>query len=207
MKERTTMSRFQIAVICMLGVMICAQSAALIVLMNRQEAPPARKVSAAPARPAASPPVARNTLSAPSPRAPAGFPGVGVYAPRPVDPARLQALQKKFEALSTQKTPDPDEVDALLGELVDIQGTSVIAGVDLNVLRQNLRLARDLQRITEEMDAEYRKPVSDTAKMESLRQKAVALQNQLAASFQGRPAASPSVTKPPVPSARPEAGH
>jgi hypothetical protein len=196
------MNRFQFVVACVVGVVVCAQTATLAVLvMDRRKEPPARELTreaiVAPAGPSSAspaPPAVRNASAAPVSRAPAAAfaaaPAVATV-PRPVDPARLQALQKKFEALSTQTRHDPDEIDALFGELIDAQGTSVVAGVDLNVLRQNIRLALDLQRVGEEMDAERKKPAPDAAKMENLRQKAAALQNRLTANLQGQPAATP----------------
>jgi hypothetical protein len=183
------MSRIQIyrAVISVLGMLVCALGVALFVVLNRQpDAPPARPVretAAAPAIPAPVPfvfPSAANPL----PSVAASLPP---FAPKPVDIVRLQALQKKFETLSVQGEPNIAEVDALLNELIEIQGSSVIAGVDLNVVRQNLRIAGDLQQVAKEMEAEQKASAPDAARLENLRQRAAALQNQLTASLQGRP--------------------
>ncbi|MDR3157774.1 MAG: hypothetical protein LBU11_01925 [Zoogloeaceae bacterium] len=191
------MNKFKLyrIVISMLGVMVCALSAALFVILNGQDAPSNREIAAAPvaepaSEPAPKPADARSLVlrknPEPSPVPPGGV--VPNFVPKPVDAIRLQALQKKFETISAQKEPDIGEIDALFAELIEIQGTSVIAGIDLNVQRQNLRIARDLQQIAKEMDAEYKKPAPDVAKMENLRRKAAALQNQFLASLHGQPA-------------------
>ncbi|MDR2678997.1 MAG: hypothetical protein LBB51_06120 [Zoogloeaceae bacterium] len=179
-------------VIAVLGVMVCALGVTLFVILNRQDAPSGREIAAAPiAEPASEraskPADARSLVLRKNPEPPVP---PGGFVPRPVDVIRLQALQKKFEAISTQKEPDIGEIDALFAELIEIQGTSVIAGIDLNVQRQNLRIARDLQQVAKEMDAEYKKPAPDAAKMENLRRRAAALQNQLQASLHGQPAAA-----------------
>jgi hypothetical protein len=196
-------------IISVLGSLVFVQAVAIvvIVLLNRHDAPeeaaPSVAVAAAPPSvaaplqaPVAQPPAARLASSALSvPPAPARLPAPAALpnpfpALGPDEIARLQILQGKFERLSTQQNPDLSEVDALLGELIEIQGTSTIAGVDLNVLRQNLGTARDLQQVAGEMDAEYKKPAPDLKRVEALRQRAAALQYRLVASVRGQPAAS-----------------
>lgn len=79
---------------------------------------------------------------------------------------RLKDLQTRFRELSVDgKAPDIDELDRLLDELVGIQGTSVIAGVDLNVLRQNLWVAKEVQALAKELEEESKKPKPDQNRM------------------------------------------
>jgi hypothetical protein len=194
------MNRLQLyrLIISVLGILVCAQGVALFVILNWHDPSSARGTVAAPAaasvapvsEPAgdARPQALPREFEPPSVQKTADAAPPGVFVPKPVDVVRLQALQKKFETLSAQGEPDLREVDALFAELIEIQGTSVIAGVDLNVVRQNLRIARDLQQVTREMDAEYKKPAPDAAKMEDLRRQATVLQNQLLAGIHGQPA-------------------
>lgn len=182
------MSRRQLyrVVISVLGMVVCAQSVALFVILNPQRDAPSIS-SARESAVALAPLVPVSEPAAPNSSPFAALPPPPVFVPGNVDIVRLQALQKKFETLSTQREPSIDEVDALLSELIDIQGSSVMAGVDLNVVRQNLRIAGDLQQVAREMEAEQKKSAPEVAKMKDLQQRAADLQNRLAASLQGQP--------------------
>jgi hypothetical protein len=103
--------------------------------------------------------------------------------------ARLEVLRGEFEKLSASPNPDMEEADALLGELIEIQGTSVIAGVDFAVMRQILRMSIDLQKLSNEIKAESKKPRPDQEKMKSLTRKMQDLQGQLQARLAGDPGA------------------
>jgi hypothetical protein len=189
------MSRLQLyrVVISVLGMMVCALGVALFVTLNRPPVQVVRETAAVPHIQTPAPLIPVSEPATPNFPPSAASPPSRVFVPKSVDIVRLQALQKKFEVLSTQKEPSLDEADALLNELIDIQGSSVIAGVDLNVVRQNLRIAGDLQQVAKEMETEQKKPTPDAAEMENLRQRAADLQNQLAASLHGQPTgAAPS---------------
>jgi hypothetical protein len=112
------------------------------------------------------------------------------YSPVMMSPekmARLEVLKGKFEKLSASPNPDMEEADALLGELIEIQGTSVIAGVDFAVMRQILRMSNDLQKLANEVKAESEKPRPDQEKMKRLTRKMQDLQGQLQARLTGVP--------------------
>lgn len=94
--------------------------------------------------------------------------------------ARLKELQAKFKEISVNgKTPDIDELDRLLGELVDIQGTSVIGGIDLNTLRQNLRVAQEIQVLAKKLEEESKKPERDQNRILEITKKIQGMQGDL----------------------------
>jgi hypothetical protein len=97
---------------------------------------------------------------------------------------RLAELRRKFEAISASgKEPDIGEVDALLEELIAIQGTAVIGGVDLRVLQRNLKIAGEMQKLAVEMEAEQKKSNPDLKKIQAMTEKLQVLQTRLQASF------------------------
>jgi hypothetical protein len=84
--------------------------------------------------------------------------------------ARLQALQQELRSMTSNgQQPDPEAADRILGELIEIQGASVISGVDLNVLRKNLKVAQNIQNLAKALEEEGRKPHPDGKKMNELR--------------------------------------
>ncbi|MDR1530156.1 MAG: hypothetical protein LBS40_07175 [Burkholderiales bacterium] len=94
--------------------------------------------------------------------------------------AKLKELQTKFKNLSSgDKTPDIEELDRLLGELIAIQGASVVGGVDLNILRQNLRVAQEVQGLAKELEEESKKPSPDQNRVLDITRKIQALQSEL----------------------------
>ncbi|MDR0771397.1 MAG: hypothetical protein LBE75_09455 [Burkholderiales bacterium] len=158
-----TMVRLQTVIIIVLSVVVLALAVILFFVYERPVAPtasPSAKTSAP------LPPIAARPPAPPSPE-------LDRYLNAPKDAVairagqqaqrdkmeRLKNLQTRFKEISAGgKTPDIEELDKLLSELVEIQGTSVIAGVDLNVLRQNLRVAQEVQALAKEMEAESKKP-------------------------------------------------
>jgi len=161
------MIRLQTVIIIVLCVVILALAAILFVVYQR----PVTQTASAPMKSPA--PTQQAPVSAQPPQL---SPEVERFLHAPKDPAammaeqkmrkdkadRLMALQARFKALSANgKTPDADELDKLLNELIEIQGTSVIAGVDLNVLRQNLRVAQKIQALAKDLEAEGKKPKPD----------------------------------------------
>lgn len=120
-------------------------------------APDALRVPLAPAVPLSasedavgSPAVAPWSLSSSAASAPA--------LPIAVDPARANApsiaqIQSRLQAIAGSKKPDIAELDKVLAELEKNQGSSVIAGVDIGALRDNLARADRMQRIALEVQA------------------------------------------------------
>jgi hypothetical protein len=108
---------------------------------------------------AQTPPLAR------TPRSPGGRPAMTGEKL-----ARLQALQKELKNMTgSGQLPDLEAVDRLLGELIEIQGASVISGIDLNALRRNLKVAQNIQNLAKALEEEGRKPNPDGKKMSELR--------------------------------------
>lgn len=113
---------------------------------------------------------------------------------------RLKELQAQFKELSANgKTPDIDELDRLLAELIGIQGTSVIAGVDLNVLRQNLRVAQEVQLLAKELEAESKKPTPDQNRILEITNKIQAIQGELNPNVMAGSASGDMPALPPLP--------
>ncbi|GHT90130.1 hypothetical protein AGMMS50289_14630 [Betaproteobacteria bacterium] len=87
----------------------------------------------------------------------------------PADLQRLQGVQQKLRDLTANgRQPEPMEVDPILQELITIQGSPIVGGVDLRVLRQNLLIASKLQKIAYELEAEIKKPNPDQKKIAAL---------------------------------------
>ncbi|GAA6121392.1 hypothetical protein [Acidovorax sp. FG27] len=86
-----------------------------------------------------------------------GGPGMAQTPASPAAPggqagsATLQDIQARAQALSTNKQPSAREVDALLSDLQKSQGNNVVAGVNLQVLRNNLAAADRMQQLAKEM--------------------------------------------------------
>ncbi len=102
--------------------------------------------------------------------------------PLPDDKLRdLQSIQQRLLAL--QKTPGamtPGAVDALLGELVEVHGSSVMQGIDIAVLRSNLRVAGEIQAVAEQLKRLPDQPSeADKAKAGELIARLQALQSQI----------------------------
>jgi polyhydroxyalkanoate synthesis regulator phasin len=162
----------------------------VFVLMNGQSSSSVvEEVVVAPAVERPGPSAGMSADRAGAPAVPAAKPSPDAFvAPKPVDLARLEAVQKKIEALSMQASPDIDEADALFEELIDIQGSHIISGVDLNLIRRMLHVSRDLRKATDELAAERNKPEPDAAKVKSLEEEVAALQNRLQAVSRGQSA-------------------
>lgn len=68
---------------------------------------------------------------------------------------RMRALEKvsaRLQALRASNRADPAEVDKALGDLERIQGSSVVGGVDLSVVRASLRAATRMQELQKEIE-------------------------------------------------------
>ncbi len=67
--------------------------------------------------------------------------------------ARMRAAMGRLEKLQGQKDVDPKAVDDALAEVERAHGSSVLQGVRLDVLRENLRVAARLQKAATEVQS------------------------------------------------------
>ena len=130
-------------------------------------------VPAAPSTPAA-PRAAPGGLPLNTPAAPWLSPGsegapatAAATTVPPIGAARNAAptmteLQARLQALSSNKQPTPREVDALLADLQKNQGSNVVAGVNLQTLRDNLARTERIQQLAQEIQALAASPTADT---------------------------------------------
>lgn len=81
--------------------------------------------------------------------------------------ARMQAAMDRLQKLQTQKDVDPAEVETALGEVERAHGSSVLQGVRLDVLRENLRLAARMQKVAEEVQVLQQRSASGEVKGET----------------------------------------
>jgi|GEM_PF-3864442 hypothetical protein len=213
----TTMVKLQTMIIVVLCVVIVALAAVLFVVYNSPAAPatsaPTGNAVSTPAQRAAPPATTRPTTT--TQQTPVS-PELNRYlqdAPISKDAptmrterhaqedkmARLKELQARFKEISGPgKTPDIDELDQLLGELIDIQGTAVIGGVDLNVLRENLQVAQEVQALAKELEIESKRPSPDQNRILEITKEIQAMQgrlktNILAGGAPGNPPMPPAV--------------
>ncbi len=90
--------------------------------------------------------------------APGGAPSVA--AGRAGAPS-LDDIQKRLQAMLAQPQPDVREVDAVLADLQRNQGSTVVSGVDLQAVRDNLARSERIRQISVEMQALAAKPGPD----------------------------------------------
>ena len=66
---------------------------------------------------------------------------------------RLQAIQEQLRDIAQSSEPDPQRLDSLLGELVAVEGSHIVGGVDMQVVRNNLQYAAEMQRLSSELES------------------------------------------------------
>jgi len=131
-------------------------------------APPATpaaapETAAATAASAAAPAGAGQTAPPPWANADGSAGGLGAaIGAAPIDPKKAQAraeIRSRITALTANgRHPTPSEMNALLGDLERVEGSSVISGVNIGALRSNLVKVDEMQRLGMEMKAETEKP-------------------------------------------------
>lgn len=84
-----------------------------------------------------------------------------VSAGRPGAPT-LEEIQARLQALSSSKQPSIREVDAVLADLQRNQGSAVVAGVNLQAVRDNLARTERIQQLALEMQTLAAAPTADT---------------------------------------------
>lgn len=99
---------------------------------------------------------------------------------RPGAPS-LQQIQAELQALTAGgRQPTPAEVERVLAKLQDNQGSAVVAGVNLEVLRHNLRVAEQMRVLALEVQRLSAQPTPEnTARMQQLSAQLMQLQGQL----------------------------
>lgn len=93
-------------------------------------------------------------------RAPAPGAAPAVRAGREGAPT-LEQIQERLQGLLASPRPDVREVDAVLADLQKNQGSKVVAGVDLQAVRDNLARSERIQQVALEMQALAAKPGPD----------------------------------------------
>ncbi|MGE0099776.1 MAG: hypothetical protein AB7S86_15650 [Hydrogenophaga sp.] len=77
---------------------------------------------------------------------------------------RMRAAMNRLERLQAQKNVDPQAVDEALAEVERAHGSSVLQGVRLDVLRENLKVAARMQKVAAELQDLQRRSASGDMK-------------------------------------------
>ncbi len=80
--------------------------------------------------------------------------------------ARMERAINRLQQLQSQKDVDPMKVDEVLGEVERANGSSVMQGVRLDVLRENLKLAAQMQKLATELQSLQERQVPPERKAE-----------------------------------------
>lgn len=109
--------------------------------------------------------------------------------------AELKEMQMALmKSIQGNHQPDPRQVIGLLDKIKQINGSSVVGGVNLDNLRDNLIRAQEIQRIAAEMSHEAQKPAgADPKKMKAYTEQLQSLQQQLMAATPAFQYKSPAV--------------
>ncbi len=94
-------------------------------------------------------------------------PATGMPATPPVAVGRpgaptLEEIQTRLQTLATSGQPSVREVDAVLADLQKNQGSDVVAGVNLQAVRDNLARTERIQQLAKEMQALAAAPTAET---------------------------------------------
>ncbi|MDB5878870.1 MAG: hypothetical protein JWQ41_2284 [Variovorax sp.] len=82
--------------------------------------------------------------------------------------ARLNVVMEKLNRLQGQPTIDVKEVGAAIAELEKINGSPVMSGVRLDLLRENLLVADQMQKAQEELQTIERAPAANASERAAL---------------------------------------
>ena len=102
--------------------------------------------------------------AATGPTTPASPDGAGISAKI----ARLSVVMEKLNRLQGQPTIDVKEVGAAIAELEKINGSPVMSGVRLDVLRENLLVADQMQTAQRELQTIERAPAANAPERAAL---------------------------------------
>ncbi|MDR2451480.1 MAG: hypothetical protein LBE85_06855 [Candidatus Accumulibacter sp.] len=106
--------------------------------------------------------------------------------------AKLSELQKDLRSLLAKSGARPaemnmDELDAILVRLIDIQGNTALAGIDVQALRQNLMVAKEMQALARDLEAETRQQNPDRGKIQRITEKIQGLQKEIRVNVMAAP--------------------
>ncbi len=105
------------------------------------------------------------------------------------DQAALQGIQAKLASMTAGgKPPDPRALDALLSELERTQHTSVVGGVNIAALRDNLAKATEIGNLAKEMEQAAKQPKPDVQKIQGMMDQIKQLQVGMRADLMVAPA-------------------
>ncbi|MDP5238573.1 hypothetical protein Q9Q94_03480 [Uliginosibacterium sp. 31-16] len=126
---------------------------------------------------------------------PAAPGGAGGRDPEKV--RQLQALQSRLTSLTAGgKVTDFKALDSVLADLIKVQGSTVIGGVDFAVLRSNLGKAQEIERLAKEMELLSKQPKPDMPKIQALMAQIQATQAGLRTDVMAVQPATSSTQKP-----------
>ena len=95
---------------------------------------------------------------------------------------RMTDIQKRLQSLAASGQPDVRELDAVLADLQRQQGKSVVAGVDLQALRDNLARSQHIQELARQMQTMAANPSPETTpKLQALMAEIQQTQSQMQA--------------------------
>lgn len=99
------------------------------------------------------------------------------------DAPSLSSIQQELQALTAAgRQPTPAEVEQVLAKLQANQGSAVVAGINLETLRANLRIAEQMRMVAAEVQHLAAQPTPEnTARMQQLSAQLLQLQGQLQA--------------------------
>lgn len=143
--------------------------------VNAAEAP---ATAVTPANTGAPPPWADSSGAAPS--ADLG-PAIKSVAADPKKRAAREAIRAKILSLTANgRQPTPAEMNGVLAELERVEGSSIISGVNVGALRNNLSKVDEMQRLGMEMKNESTKPNGgDPKKLKEIMERLQKLQTEM----------------------------
>jgi hypothetical protein len=108
----------------------------------------------------------------------------GAQNPNALRAERARLVQQKIRELTANgRQPSPAELDPILQELAEIQGPN--GSVNIQALRDNLKVAERMQKLAEDLQAEIKKPQpqQDMAKIRAIQESIMREQSGLRLDF------------------------
>jgi hypothetical protein len=193
----------------LVGVVLCLllMAGALWYVSQSQEPVRTAQPRPAPALRATAPPVAPPVAAPPSAApwtatpGPAGVASNDAMAARERQSQELDAMQADIaKSMREGRQPDPQKLDAALAKVAAAAGQSVVNGVNIDAVRNNLAIAQKMQALAAELDAESRKPGKlDTDRLRALVAQVQQLQSQMRADVSAPSSPMPPANAPAVP--------
>lgn len=106
--------------------------------------------------------------------------------------AREAIRQKIAELTANGRQPTPAEMNVVLAELERVEGASIISGINVGAVRNNLIKVDEMQRLGEQMKAESTKPGGgDVQKLNAMLARIQKLQSEMRLDIAVPPPAAP----------------